>query len=71
VWPVAGGGALSCLYVMRGLPSSAWKAFAIWMVIGLAIYFLYGYRKSHLGRGLVEVHETDRDVPPPPVPPIS
>ena len=39
--------------------------------IGLLIYFAYGYRKSHLGRGLVEVHETDRDVPPPPVPPIS
>jgi basic amino acid/polyamine antiporter, APA family len=61
VWLVAGGGALSCLYVMRGLPSSAWKAFAIWMVIGLAIYFLYGYRNSVLrtGKELPSVPELD------------
>ena len=43
----------------------------IWGGVGLVIYFLYGYRKSHLGRGRVEVHETDADAPPPPVPPIS
>jgi APA family basic amino acid/polyamine antiporter len=36
---------------MRGLPSSAWKAFAIWMVIGLALYFVYGYKNSVLRRG--------------------
>jgi APA family basic amino acid/polyamine antiporter len=38
----------------------------IWGGIGLVIYFLYGRRKSHLGRGLVEVHEQDSDIPPPP-----
>jgi basic amino acid/polyamine antiporter, APA family len=61
VWFVAGGGALSCLYVMRGLPSSAWKAFGIWMLIGLAIYFLYGYRNSVLrtGKELPKVPELD------------
>ncbi len=52
-WLVAGGGALSCLYVMRGLPPTAWKAFGIWMVIGLVIYFLYGYRNSVLRTGKV------------------
>jgi basic amino acid/polyamine antiporter, APA family len=51
VWPVAGGGALACLYVMRGLPTSAWVAFGIWLVIGLALYFLYGYRNSVLRTG--------------------
>ena len=51
VWPVAGGGALACLYVMRGLPTSAWVAFGIWLVIGLALYFLYGYKNSVLRTG--------------------
>jgi APA family basic amino acid/polyamine antiporter len=36
---------------MRGLPSSAWKAFAIWMLIGLSFYFVYGYKHSVLRRG--------------------
>ena len=61
VWPVAGGGALACLYVMRGLPPSAWKAFGIWLLIGLVIYFVYGYRNSVLrtGRTLPTVPELD------------
>jgi APA family basic amino acid/polyamine antiporter len=51
VWLVTLGGAGACVFVMRGLPSSAWKAFAIWMVIGLALYFVYGYKNSVLRRG--------------------
>jgi APA family basic amino acid/polyamine antiporter len=45
------GGVAACLFVMRGLPDSAWVAFGIWMLIGLAIYFLYGFRHSRLRRG--------------------
>ena len=45
------GGVAACLFVMRGLPSSAWVAFGIWLLIGLLIYFLYGYRHSRLRRG--------------------
>jgi basic amino acid/polyamine antiporter, APA family len=41
-------GALACLYVMFGLPRHAWERFAIWLLIGLVIYFLYGYRHSRL-----------------------
>ena len=61
VWPVACGGALACLYVMRGLPPSAWKAFGIWLIIGLVLYFLYGYRHSVLrtGRALPPAPELD------------
>jgi basic amino acid/polyamine antiporter, APA family len=48
VWPVAVGGALACLYVMKGLPTHAWERFGIWLAIGLALYFAYGYRNSRL-----------------------
>ena len=46
VWGVTLLGAGACVFVMQGLPSSAWKAFAIWMAIGLVVYFAYGYRNS-------------------------
>jgi basic amino acid/polyamine antiporter, APA family len=61
VWLVAPVGALACVWVMRGLPRSAWERFAIWLAIGLALYFAYGYRKSTLRRGAPPV-----PVPPPP-----
>jgi APA family basic amino acid/polyamine antiporter len=35
-------GVLSCLYLMAGLPRVTWERLGIWLVIGLAIYFLYG-----------------------------
>ena len=41
-------GILSCVYLMRGLPWITWIRFGIWLIIGMAIYFSYGYRKSHL-----------------------
>jgi APA family basic amino acid/polyamine antiporter len=44
-------GALLCVYVMWGLPRSAWERFAIWLVIGLALYFVYGFSNSTLRRG--------------------
>lgn len=50
VWAVTLLGAGACVFVMRGLPSSAWVAFAVWMAIGLAFYFAYGYRHSVLRR---------------------
>ena len=43
----------------------------VWGGIGLLLYFAYGHRKSHVGRGTIEVHEADIDAPPQPVPPIS
>ncbi|MBV9774248.1 MAG: amino acid permease [Gemmatimonadetes bacterium] len=50
-WPVCLGGAAACLFVMWGLPAQAWERFAWWMVIGLILYFAYGYRRSTLRRG--------------------
>ena len=46
VWPVSIGGAAACVYIMKGLPQTAWERFGIWLVIGLLIYFAYGYRRS-------------------------
>lgn len=36
------------LWLLSRLPAVAWERFAIWMAIGLAIYFLYGRRHSRL-----------------------
>ena len=43
---VAPAGALSCLWVMSGLPGDTWIRLAVWLVIGLAIYFGYGRKHS-------------------------
>ncbi len=39
-------GIISCLYLMVSLPVETWMRFVIWMALGLAIYFGYGYRNS-------------------------
>jgi APA family basic amino acid/polyamine antiporter len=36
---------LACLYLMLNLPGETWIRFAVWMVIGIGVYFLYG--RSH------------------------
>jgi basic amino acid/polyamine antiporter, APA family len=41
-------GILSCLYLMHGLPSITWLRFGAWLIVGMIIYFLYGYRHSKL-----------------------
>jgi APA family basic amino acid/polyamine antiporter len=41
-------GVLFCAYLLVEIPAIAWKWFFVWMAIGLAIYFMYGYRKSKL-----------------------
>jgi len=44
-------GAGLCVFVMRGLPGLAWVRFGWWLVIGLVLYFAYGYAHSTLRRG--------------------
>jgi APA family basic amino acid/polyamine antiporter len=50
VWPVAILAALACIFVMAGLPREAWVRFAVWLAIGLTIYFAYGRSRSRLRR---------------------
>jgi basic amino acid/polyamine antiporter, APA family len=49
-WPVCVLSAAGCVYIMLGLPRSAWERFAVWLVIGLALYFSYGFSHSRLRR---------------------
>jgi APA family basic amino acid/polyamine antiporter len=58
-----------CLFLFFNLPREAMLVLPAWTVIGVIFYALYGYRKSHLGRGLVEVHEPEVHDLEPPVPP--
>jgi APA family basic amino acid/polyamine antiporter len=60
VWPVCLGGAAACVFVMRGLPKQAWERFGWWLVIGLALYFAYGYRNSTLRLGTSPVNPAER-----------
>jgi APA family basic amino acid/polyamine antiporter len=48
VWPVSLLSAAGCLFIMYGLPGTAWERFGIWLAIGLALYFTYGFSHSKL-----------------------
>lgn len=39
---------LFCVYLMLQLSAFTWKGFIVWLVIGLVIYSIYGYRNSKL-----------------------
>jgi amino acid transporter len=41
-------GLLSCFYLMAQESHTNWYRFIIWLVVGLVIYFTYGYKNSRL-----------------------
>jgi APA family basic amino acid/polyamine antiporter len=41
-------GAGLCVFVMKGLPTKAWERFGVWLLIGLVLYFAYGYFHSKI-----------------------
>ncbi|MBN8710501.1 MAG: amino acid transporter [Verrucomicrobia bacterium 61-8] len=43
-------GALMCLAMMLALPMDTWIRLAVWLVLGLVIYFFYGRKRSKLHR---------------------
>ena len=40
----------ACVWLMLNLPVQTWIRFVIWMLAGLALYFVYGRSHSRLGR---------------------
>jgi len=43
-------GLVSCCYLLTGMAVSNWKWFGVWLVIGLFVYFLYGFKNSKLNK---------------------
>src|SRR5678815_1654730 len=64
LWLFAPLAILGCLVLFLFLPWQAKVLFPLWSAIGLALYFAYGYRHSHVGRGITGVPELDKDAPP-------
>jgi APA family basic amino acid/polyamine antiporter len=64
-WIVAPLTIVGCIGLYFSLPYEAMAVLPIWGAVGLVIYFLYGYRKSYLGRGMADGGETDIGMAPP------
>jgi basic amino acid/polyamine antiporter, APA family len=67
VAPVAIAG---CLYLFFSLSWYTLGLFVGWAILGLIVYFTYSRSRSHVGRGIIDVHEDDAGIPPQPVPPL-
>ena len=52
-----------CLLLFVNLNMESKLLFLTWTVIGLVFYFLYGYRHSHVARGVTEVPELSPEAP--------
>jgi len=53
-------GLLSCFYLMTELSYDSWIRFLVWLIIGLVLYFTYGYKHSVLGRKAESTMEATR-----------
>ncbi len=71
LWLTAPLAILGCLYLFINLDTKSIMLFGIWAAIGLVVYFTYSRNRSHVGRGIIDVHEDDADAPPTSVPPIN
>jgi APA family basic amino acid/polyamine antiporter len=58
-WLVPLLGAAFCIFLMFHLPGTSWWRFIGWLILGMSIYFSYGYTHSVVGR------ESGRPAKPP------
>jgi APA family basic amino acid/polyamine antiporter len=56
---------IGCIYLFFSLDEKSKLLFVIWAIVGLLVYFGYSRSRSHVGRGIVDVPETEPDAPPP------
>ena len=61
---------IGCVGLYLFLPMIAKLVLIIWGAVGLVVYFAYSRGHSHVGRGIIDVHELDPDAPPTSVPPM-
>ena len=47
-------GLISCCYLLTGMAVSNWMWFGFWLVIGLVVYLVYGFRHSKLNKNTIE-----------------
>ena len=43
-------GFLCCTYLLSESGATNWERFMIWLVVGMGVYFLYGYKHSRIGK---------------------
>ncbi len=55
-----------CLLLFFSLGIESKQVFFGWTALGLVLYFGYGFWQSNVRKGVIEVHEEDADLPPPP-----
>jgi APA family basic amino acid/polyamine antiporter len=63
VFVVAPASIIGCLVLFLSLDSKSKGLFAVWTVIGLIFYFSYGFWKSNVRRGVVDVEPLDPTAP--------
>nr|WP_294812996.1 amino acid permease [uncultured Sphingomonas sp.] len=58
---------IGCIYLFFSLSTTTIMLFFGWAAVGLVVYFAYSRRKSHVGRGIIEVaeHEAYEELEPP------
>ena len=49
-----------CLFLMINLTAETWLRFLVWMLLGFAIYFAYGYRTAGSARARASRRRTTR-----------